>query len=363
MVLEQNKIKKILIIKTHRLGDVLVTTPMIKATSQMFPRTQVDVLVYRDCYELVEGLSFIDKIWSIKRRDSFINNWKLWVNLLKEKYDLLFNLTFRTKADFYALSLGARFRVGYGSTFSKKNFIYTHLVGMPKTFRHEVEQNLDALRRIGYFPKSDISLQYSIAKSAHAKIKKIFTKNKIIPKQYVHLHPASRWLFKCPPAYLVSKIVENLINQGKKIVITCAPNDNEIKYTQEIIDSSPNIKSEIKAKNIINLSGKTNIDQLALIAKNAELYLGVDTLAMHLAAAMGTKIAVFFGPSGEKHWHPWQTPHIILSDNNFTCRPCGLAGCGNSGKSECLSKFNPEIISYKILEFINSSIDENSYLV
>ena len=86
----------------------------------------------------------------------------------------------------------------------------------------------------------------------------------------------------------------------------------------------------------INLAGQLSIKELGALSAAAELFVGVDSMPMHLAAAMGTPTAALFGPSGETEWGPWNTPSRVVSTTH-TCRPCGQDGCGGGGVSECLT--------------------------
>ena len=73
----------------------------------------------------------------------------------------------------------------------------------------------------------------------------------------------------------------------------------------------------------------------------ARFFIGLDSVPMHIAAAMNTPCVVLFGPSNEKMWGPWQVKHTLLT-KDYSCRPCGLDGCGNGKLSDCLMAINAE---------------------
>jgi heptosyltransferase-3 len=62
----------------------------------------------------------------------------------------------------------------------------------------------------------------------------------------------------------------------------------------------------------------------------------VDSMPMHVAAAMGVPTVALFGPSGEVVWGPWGTRSSVVSTTH-SCRPCGQDGCGGGKVSECLT--------------------------
>jgi heptosyltransferase-3 len=86
----------------------------------------------------------------------------------------------------------------------------------------------------------------------------------------------------------------------------------------------------------LNLAGQLSIKELGALAARARLFVGVDSMPMHLACAMGTPAVALFGPSGEAEWGPWNVAHRVVHSAH-SCRPCGLDGCGGGKVSECLS--------------------------
>ena len=86
----------------------------------------------------------------------------------------------------------------------------------------------------------------------------------------------------------------------------------------------------------MNLAGKLSIKELGALTARARLFVGVDSMPMHLAAAMGTPAVALFGPSGEQEWRPWRVAHRVVTSSH-PCRPCGNDGCGGGKMSECLT--------------------------
>jgi len=86
----------------------------------------------------------------------------------------------------------------------------------------------------------------------------------------------------------------------------------------------------------VNLAGKLSLKELGALTGRAKIFIGVDSMPMHLAAAMGTPTLALFGPSGEIEWGPWNVERRVVTTTH-TCRPCGQDGCGGGKVSECLS--------------------------
>jgi heptosyltransferase-3 len=111
-------------------------------------------------------------------------------------------------------------------------------------------------------------------------------------------------------------------------VLTAAPDQVEIAFVDEIV-------ARTRTKPLV-LAGKLQIKELGALTERARLFVGVDSMPMHLAAAMGTPAVALFGPSGEQEWRPWRVAHRVVTTSH-PCRPCGNDGCGGGKISECLT--------------------------
>jgi len=246
-------------------------------------------------------------------------------------YDLLIHLTEQPRGAWLARSLGARYSVAPvvpgRSEFWANSF--SHLYPLARNGRrHKVEANLDALRRIGLQPgMEERRMQFVAGDAARARVATLLAAEGLPERSYIHIHPASRWSFKCWPADRNAELIDRL-SSSHRVVITAAPEPAEMSLVEKIV-------SNAKSKPV-NLAGKLSIKELGALTAGARLFIGVDSMPMHLAAAMGTPAVALFGPSGEEEWRPWRVKHRVVTSGH-PCRPCGNDGCGGSKVSECLT--------------------------
>ena len=215
-----------------------------------------------------------------------------------------------------------------GKRFWKSSFSHLYpVVGANR--RHTVEINLDALRRIGIQPdEEERRLTLVPGSGAENFVDELLAEHGLKGRGFIHLHPTSRWLFKCWSMERMIALIAALQTRGHRIVVTAAPAAEEMAMAKNILAELP--------QPAVDLSGRLSLKQLAALTARAKLFIGVDSAPMHIAAAMGTPAVVLFGPSGDKEWGPWQVPHRILTSAH-ACRPCGNDGCGGGKTSECLS--------------------------
>jgi heptosyltransferase III len=326
-----------LVVKLRHHGDVLLAAPVLSVLKAHAPGLEVDALVYEDTAPMLSGHPALSALQLVGRRwkdepGRLSREWRLLRALRARRYDLLVHLTEHPRGAWLARALGVRFSVapavpGRGK-FWRKSFTHCFpVVGGGR--RHQVELNLDALRRIGIQPApSERKVVFVPGAEAEAGIAKW-----IPPGGFVHLHPASRWRFKCWPAQKNAELIERLAAAGHALVLTAAPDKEELAFIEQIL-------ARTKAQ-VANLAGRLSIKELGALTARARLFIGVDSMPMHLAAAMGTPTLALFGPSGELEWGPWNAPARVITSAHG-CRPCGFDGCGGGKVSECLTTLEVE---------------------
>ena len=337
--IDTSVIHRVLVVKLRHLGDVLLTSPVFTVLKNHAPHLEIDALVYRDTepmladHPAIANIFTIDREW--KKEDwttRMANEWRLLRSLRARHYDLIIHLTENPRGAVLMLLLGPRYGVARDYPHKRGRLwrgSFTHFYKVPGKPRHTVEMHLDALRRLGVYPELDErGLVLVTGDAADASVRELLARHGLESRRFIHIHPTSRWLFKCWEVDKYAALIESLQEAGERVVLTAAPAEHELQFAASIV-------SQLK-RPVVDLCGKLNLKQLAALTREARLFVGVDSVPMHIAAAMQTPVVVLFGPSGELEWGPWQVPARVLTSNH-SCRPCGMDGCGNSKVSECLT--------------------------
>jgi heptosyltransferase-3 len=130
-----------------------------------------------------------------------------------------------------------------------------------------------------------------------------------------------------------ARVIDYLSSHGLAVVVTAAPEAKELEFVQKVF-------THVQTP-AVDLSGRLNLSELAALIAGGRIFFGVDSLPMHMAAAVGTRSVVLFGPSGEHMWGPWGPGHQVIT-KPWDCRPCGRDGCHSSKISRCLVETLPE---------------------
>lgn len=335
---------RVLVIKLRHHGDVLVSTPVFSALKAHAPTVEIDALVYADTAEMVTLHPAITQVHRIDRqwkRLGALGQFRAERNLLSalkaRQYDLIIHLTEHWRGAWLCRLLKPRWAVGPGIATRGKFWAgsFSHLQRMHNPLRHMVETNLDALRRIGIQPAPDKRhLTLVPGEAATNAVATHLASFGLDNKAYIHVHPASRWFFKCWPVDHMAALIARLQAAGHAIIMTAAPSREE----QSMLDA---IQARLPAP-VFTLSGVLSLKELAALTKSARLFIGVDSAPMHIAAAVGTPVVALFGPSGDKQWGPWGVPSRVVASDTHPCRPCGHDGCGGGKISDCLATLTPD---------------------
>jgi heptosyltransferase-3 len=311
--------KKILIIKLRHHGDTLLITPVINTLKANFPHAEVDVLIYKETEPMLMNFSSISHIFTIDRqwknegtKAQIFHYWELLKKLKSQSYDLVVNLADQWSSALISWFTGSVRRIGF--SFPKRQNLlwrvcFTDLVSTEgEESLHVVEQNLSALRPLN-LPAINFDVTMSYGDEDKQKIDLLLHHGGIHQK-YIVIHPASRWFFKCWDEEKMSEIIKVLQSDGHGIVVTSGTDTREKEMVERILSACPQ-------KNIISLAGLITLPQLGALIEHAKLFIGVDSVPMHMAAALKTPCIALFGPSKMVFWRPWQANGEVIWAGNY----------------------------------------------
>jgi len=311
--------RRILIIKLRHHGDMLLTTPVINTLHQHYPDAEIDMLMYLETREMLASHPALSYLFTIDRqwkkqgvRAHMAHEIKLARQLMHRKYDLVINLADQWRSAIVTRLTGAPTRLGFA--FPKRQgkawpFCHTQLVSTAgHGALHTVEQNLSILSRLGLTPAvTHATMSYS-AEDERAVSQLLHESGIKLP--FIVVQPTSRWFFKCWTEEKMAETFRALAAKGYPIVVTAGPDKRELEMVDKILALCPGI-------NIVSLAGKLSLRQLAALIAQAALVIGVDSVPMHMAAALQTPLIALFGPSKLTFWKPWQALGEVIWAGDF----------------------------------------------
>lgn len=361
-LLKQNPPKTILVIITRRIGDVLLTTPLIRTLKAAWPEAKLDVLVFENTRDILSNHPDIHEIIAAPNHTSKSAAFK-WMMSLWRKYDLAVSALPSDRATMYAWLAGKR-RIGLLEDKPKqgwKKYLLNDWVTFDNLNTHSVSMGLKLAGQLGLALQYDINVSWT-AHDSHMVDEQLSAHSIDENQAYAVLHIYPKFSYKMWNSAGWINLVIWLNQQNIQVILTGSNDPSEIRYIQQLLADLP--------PKTLNLAGKLNFAQMAYLLKNATVYVGPDTVATHLAAAMGTPTIALFGPSNPVKWGPWpkgyheehspwrtigasqKMGNVILLQGLGDCVPCYLEGCDRhiNSHSQCLD----DLPASRVIAAINS---------
>ncbi|WP_145543743.1 putative lipopolysaccharide heptosyltransferase III [Yersinia frederiksenii] len=325
---EKENVQRILVIKLRHFGDVLLTTPLLNTLKANYPQAKIDVLLYGGTQDMLRENNTVNHAFIVDRGlkhaglKAQISGEKALFNALKEHhYDLILNLSDQWRAAAYCRLLKPGFSIGFH--YPKRDtwlwrYCHSTLVDIPNAGeRHTVLNNLDILEPLQLTDiNTDVTMSYSAQDVERVKqLCQQYGMGDDPIHNYIVIQPSARWKFKTWASESFSQLINHLTQQSETVLLTGGKDQAELDYIAEIIAGCT------QTEKVINLSGQLALPELAVLIDNAKLFVGVDSVAMHMAAALQTPSVVLFGPSNLNQWHPWQAPHTLLWAGHYRTLP------------------------------------------
>jgi len=308
--IQAETVKNILAVRNDRFGEFLLNIPALRALKETFKNARLIAVVDYSVKELAERVTFIDEIIEWNQGKHPLSEKARFINLLKKKQiDISVMLNPAKVFNIFTYLAGIPIRVGYNR---KWGFLLTHKMEDEKYLgqKHEIEYNLELVSLVGA-KTQDKTLSISINGSIiDDLLKDAGIENN---DNLVALHPWTSDPIKQWPLKNFCELTKRLVREQDMRVIIIGGKD-ELTKSMEFFK---NIDS-----NLINLTARTALTQLAALLKRCKLLISGDSGPVHLACAVGTKVLAIFSNDipgkSARRWGPWGKGHIIIEKENLS---------------------------------------------
>lgn len=339
--IKMNKINKVLVIRLDHMGDVLLSTPAIKALKNRMPRARIDMLIRPFTKELVETNKIINKIhtlnppWFNRESASFANLAKFIIRNLW-KYDLVVELHADPKNILLASLVGNKV---IGCNIRGFGFLLSKCAEY-KNDSHILEKNLDVVRTIG--ANSEANIELFLTKKDKEFASTIFKRNRI--KNAFCIAPGTGRINKFWFNDRWAKLADYLIRRHKIKIIFLGGKEDIVRVSE--------IAQQMKHRQYIDLTGKTTLRESAAVIRKSKLLVSPDTGAMHMAKAFKVPLVALFGPVNPDIWgYNDKNSRSIYGRQN--CSFCDLSKCYNkTNKNACMAAISVLEVTNAIEEVI-----------
>ncbi|MHB8256384.1 MAG: glycosyltransferase family 9 protein [Acidiferrobacterales bacterium] len=345
--------KNVLVVATQRIGDVLLTTPLIRSLHRAWPAAHIDVLVFANTEGILRGNPDIHRILTVPRQRGFWSNLEFLIQLFR-KYDVAVTTQTGDRPVLYTWLAGKQ-RAGLYAQRKKeplKMRMLTRSAPLDGVNTHTVLMNLAIADLLGIPRCPEVVVSWTTEDEASLDTQLPFD-SRVRPFALLHVYP------KFPYKMWTQEGWRNLAHwlhaQGLRIVLSGSSDIEELNYVQALSEDLP--------ADTVNVAGKWNLGQIACLTSRASLYVGPDTALTHVAAALGTPTIALYGPSSPVKWGPWpahyrgqtnpysmrgsqRVGNVLLLQGPGRCVPCLEEGCDRHTRSlsDCLQKLQASTV-------------------
>jgi ADP-heptose:LPS heptosyltransferase len=299
------------VITLSNVGDIILTTPVVRALKEEFPSARIDVVVGPNGKEIFERDPAVFKLIIYDKKVSIAEKRRLQLKLKQLKYDLIADL----RNTVFGLLAGPKFRTATIQRF-------------PVSVVHASDRHLHRLRSVGIEPsgrRGYMHIPEDDDASAAAMLKGLGVSDPVVcvnPGAKSHL---KRWTAEGFAA-ACDRLIEDC---GASVVFIGLGHDTD----------SVAAVTKLMRNKAHTLVGRTNIRQLAAVLKRSRLLITNDSAPLHLACAVGTRVLAIFGPTDPRKYGPTGEFDIVVS-KKLSCSPCEKAECAQN--YECMKLITPD---------------------
>ncbi len=302
--------RNILLIRLSSLGDIVLTSPAVRAVREHFPNARISMLVASQSADLLTENPHLDEVLGFDRRakDKDTSEMIRLARAIRERqFDLTIDFQRKFRTSLLAYSSGAKCRVGYHQPHG-----ILCSVRVPDSSGHAIDRYFSLLHAVGIEAK-DRTLELFITESDRTYARKAMEKQSICAdRPTVGLFPGAGWKLREWMPDRFAAIGDRLVRDfAAQVVVFGGP--DECQLVNYVID--------LMAEQATSFAGNQPIRRLAALIERCNLFLTNDTGPMHIAAALRTPTIALFGPGNHIRFQPLDHIHSTVR-HEVPCNPC-----------------------------------------
>jgi lipopolysaccharide heptosyltransferase II len=343
---------KILLVRLRLIGDVVFTTPAIRAVRRRYPQAHITYIVEEEAAPVVRSNPHLDEVIVVsgpRAPGRLLADLALIRRLRRERYDLAIDFHGGPRSSLITWASGAPMRIGY--EVAGRSWMYTIRVPRPRALRprHSVVSQWDVLLPLGIAPP-DPEMDAPEMPEDPAAVAIVDTRLAAagvgVPDPLIVIHVSAGNPFRRWPASSFVELVCRLARKDshRRIILTSGPSD---------ADAASSIAAEARSRlspnqrQAVVQCGEFNLAELRALIGRAALYIGGDSGPLHVAGTTGAPVVGLYGPTLPVRSQPFRSASVISAAaevDGLPCRPCDQRRC-EPGDFRCLSGISAESVA------------------
>lgn len=320
--LKEGRYRRILVSRTDRIGDVVLSTPVLKALREHYPSSFIAMMVSPATRDIVEGNPYLDEVITFDkdRSGSLWGTVHFAKRLRDKKFDVVVVLHPTVRVHLLMFLAGIRERIGYDR---KGPYFLTTTVPHRKQLgeRHEAEYNFDLLKPLG-IEETALELFMPIRPASERIVEEVLRQAGVENGSLlIAVNPSASCVSKLWPVSKFAEVIDALAARYRAKVAIVS-DESHRALSEELLGLTKSMP--------LDLSGRFNLSELASFLKRCALVVSNDSGPVHLASAVGTPVISIFGRNqpglGPRRWGP-RGPQDVFLHKTTACAPCLAHAC------------------------------------
>lgn len=352
--------RRILVVCTRRIGDVLLVTPFVRSLRRAYPDATIDMLVFAGTQAVLEGNPDVATVHTVGERDSLVRRLRTMRRLWR-RYDLACSLQTSDRTTFYAWAAG-RFVAGLLDPVRTPRWKRA-LIDCPVPFdnldTHTVVAGLALCDALGIPRHHDVVCPVDRRSATAPDVPGVGA----VDRPMAVLHVSPKFPYKSWTTSGWRELCVALVARGWNVVVCAGGAAEERSVAAGVVAGL--------GEGVTDAAGRLSLAQLAGLLARSGLYVGTDTAVTHLAAATGIPTVALFGPSNPVKWGPWpkgctapsspwvrrgtqRSGNVTLLQGEASCVPCMLEGCDR--RVDSLSRCLQEMPAARVIAAVEQAV-------
>jgi lipopolysaccharide heptosyltransferase II len=322
-------LRHILVIRLSSIGDILLTTPILRLLRVSCPRARIDFFVKTVYQDLMRAHPCVDRLVLFDDRQTL---WQTLRTLRRTRYDVVLDLHRTIRSRLLYCGLLAQRKLAYGKR-PLRRALLVHLGWNTLQAMTPVPELYAApLRRLGIsedLPGTEMHLEPASREAMRAHLARVFPDG--LRRPILALAPGARWPTKRWPIERFAMVAQKLAEMHHAAVVILG-GEEDVSLTQDLCGrlSVP----------VLNSAGELSLMQTAALLQQCRLLLSNDSGLMHMATALKIPVVAIFGPTVQEFgFYPFQARAQVVS-TVLSCRPCSTKGSKRCprGHHQCMQR-------------------------
>ena len=305
-----------MIIRLSAMGDVLLTTPLIRMLKKRFPGVTIEFIVKAQYAPLIQSNPHIDRVWMFSPEQGFSEIWRHVHRMRSAGYDAVVDLQSNIRSWLLRTFSGARRKFRYRLGRGRRYFLVRFGMHRNESYSPIPMRYLATVSSWG-IEDDGLGLEFVVEKDAKQSVSSHLAEAGMNDNEkIVVLAPgATHWTKRWPAGYF-AEVGDHFSRMQKRVILVGGEMDREVCGCVERSMNSL----------VLNLAGRLSIQETAALLDVSTLLVSNDTGVMHMGAALGKPVVAVFGPTTHHlGFFPFRTPSIVV-ERPVHCRPCSFHG-------------------------------------